>query len=462
MSDPKLAVSALCIVFTALAAAPCASADAAADEIRALREQIALLDARLRALERGQAEQQEEAARAAKPAAKVTADDRGFTLGSPEGANTLRLRALIQGDARLFVSDGDIPNNDALVLRRARLDAEGAFNTIFEYQFVGEFAGSSTSVLDANINLALDRKYQLRVGKFKSPVGLEQLQSDAWAFFTERAAPSQLVASRDLGIYLHGELANGTIAYGAGLFNGLADGASSSNSDVDDDKELAARLFFTPFRNDKESAFQGLGFGIAASTTQTSGASGLTSGYRTDGQQTFFRYRTSAISDGDLWRVSPQAYWYRGPLGLLGEYVVSASNPRVGTTGVSREVKNTAWQLAAGYVLTGEDASYRGVAPRTRFDPAAKTWGAWELTARVANLAIDDDAFPLFADPAAVASEALSFGVGLNWYLSRSVRATFNCFQTGFTAAPGAPLTPSNPVIRQDEKAVISRLQLTF
>ena len=455
--------AALVAAFAAFAAVPHAGADTTTDsEIRALREQIAALDQKLRVLERKQELKAEEDAAAAKSRAKVAANDKGFTLGSADGANTFRPRVLIQADARLFLDDGGIPNNDTLVLRRARLGAEGTFNKLFEYQFVGEFAGSSTSVLDANINLALDPRYQVRVGKFKSPVGLEQLQSDAWAFFTERAYPSQLVANRDLGVYLHGELAGGAISYGLGVFNGLGDGGSTTNADVDDEKEFAARLFFTPFRNDEDSSLQGLGFGIGGSTTQTRGATGLTGGYRTDGQQTFFRYRAGTIADGDVWRVSPQAYWYRGAVGVLGEYVVSVANPRVGAAGATTELKQTAWQLAAGYVLTGEDASYRGVVPGRAFDPGAKTWGAFEITARLANLSVDEDAFPLFADPAASAAEALTFGVGLNWYLSRSVRATFNYFQTDFSAAPGAPPVPSNAVIRQDERAFISRLQLTF
>ncbi len=463
MNHPFIASrTALAAAAALLIALPRASADATTEEIKALREQIAALDQKLKVLERKQEIREEEAAAAAKHAAKVTATDKGFSIGSADSANTLRLRALIQGDARLFLDDGGIPNNDALVLRRARLGAEGVFNRIFEYQFVSEFAGSSTSVLDANINLVFDRKLQLRAGKFKSPVGLEQLQSDAWAFFTERASPSQLVGNRDIGLYLHGELAGGTISWGAGVFNGVPDGASTTNTDVNDDKELAARVFLTPFRNDEDSAFRGLGFGIAGSTTEASGTGGLPSGYRTDGQQTFFRYRSTALADGDQWRVSPQAYWYRGPVGVLGEYVVSVVNPRAGGGGPTAELKNTAWQIAAGFVLTGEDASYRGVVPGTVFDPKAGTWGAFEITARVASLAIDDSAFPLFADPAASAAEALAFGVGLNWYLSKSVRATLNYFQTDFTAAPGAHAMPANAVLHQDEKVFISRLQLTF
>ena len=51
-------------------------------------------------------------------------------------------------------------------------------------------------------------------------------------------------------------------------------------------------------------------------------------------------------------------------------------------------------------MLTGEDASYRGVVkPSEPFSPGKGGWGAWELVGRYGELEIDDDAFPLFADP---------------------------------------------------------------
>src|SRR5204863_109416 len=104
------------------------------------------------------------------------------------------------------------------------------------------------------------------------------------------------------------------------------------------------------------------------------------------------------VVDGTTWRLSPQAYFYRGPFGLLGEYALStvsvrpnfpasfAGSPKVDLT-------NTAWQLAAGYVLTGEDAAYTGLVPKTNFDWTEGTWGAWEIVARYESLDIDDAAF---------------------------------------------------------------------
>ncbi len=104
--------------------------------------------------------------------------------------------------------------------------------------------------------------------------------------------------------------------------------AAAATSTTSDDKDLAARLFFTPFAKGT-GGLRGLGFGVAATQGSQEGhADGARpAGYRTPGQQTFFSYRTdgtaagTVIADGDRVRLSPQGYFYRGPFGLLAEYV---------------------------------------------------------------------------------------------------------------------------------------------
>jgi phosphate-selective porin OprO/OprP len=244
-----------------------------------------------------------------------------------------------------------------------------------------------------------------------------------------------------------------------GIFNGVADAANTANADFDNDKDVDARVFAQPFRNDAESFLQGLGFGIAASAGREKGAAGVTAGYKTDGQQTFFKYRSSVVADGGVWRVSPQACYYHGPFGALGEYVVSTVNARPAAAAPKSPLQNRAWQLAAGYVLTGEDASYTGVTPREPFNWKNGAWGAWQIAVRYAELKIDPRAFPLFADPAANANAASALGFGVNWYLSRTVRASLDYFRTHFTLNVPAP---SVPLLRQDENALLTRLQVSF
>jgi phosphate-selective porin OprO and OprP len=443
------------------------------DDIKALREQIRLLDERLTQLQ--QQEQQlkdQQAAAAAKAAAnqsaviatepKVAVTDKGFTLTSADGADSVRIRGLAQMDSRLFFGDQGASTNGFL-LRRARLISEGTFSKIYSFQFVTDFAGTGTpSILDANLGVALDQAFQLKFGKFKSPVGLEWLQSDSWTFFDERSIVTDLVPNRDLGILASGSLVGDTISYSAGILNGVPDGGTSNNAAFDNDKNLVGRVYVTPFKSSDVTPLQGLSFGVSGDIGREKTASGRTAGYKTDGQQTFFTYNAAVIADGQSWHVSPQGEYRYGPFGLIGEYVLSTVNVRPTATGAKAELQNKAWQFAGGYVLTGEDSSYNGVIPKTNFDPAAGTWGAFEVVGRFANLKIDDAAFPLFASTASNADEATSVGVGFNWYMSKVVMVKFDYYQTKFDFAPHAPAVPTTAFLRQDEKALITRFQISF
>jgi phosphate-selective porin OprO/OprP len=306
--------------------------------------------------------------------------------------------------------------------------------------------------------MTLNPATQLKFGRFKPPIGLELLQGDASTFFAERSLVTNFVPNRDLGAQLGGNILGGTVTYTAGVFNGVADGANSTNADFDNDKDVVARVFAQPFKGDATSPWQGLGFGVAGSRGRQKTAAALTSGYKTDGQQVFFRYNSTTIGDGPSWRFSPQAYYYSGPFGMLGEYAVSAVDVGTSATSARTELHHHAWQFATGYMLTGEKSSYSGVVPAQSFRPGQAGWGAWELTARYASLKIDDNAFPIFADPGASASEATAWDVGVNWYLNKTVRATFDYFQTRF----GTLLPPTSVLLRQDERAFVTRLQLAF
>ena len=56
-------------------------------------------------------------------------------------------------------------------------------------------------------------------------------------------------------------------------------------------------------------------------------------------------------------------------------------------------LQNQAWEVVGSYVLTGEDASYTGVKPRTDLNFREHTWGAFQLVARYGQMTFDNDYF---------------------------------------------------------------------
>ena len=429
--------------------------NAVASQGEALEPGLADLDQRLRILERKLELRQEEQVARARETPVIAVNDKGASFKSAQGDYEVKIRGLIQGDGRFFLNDDAVAQNDTFLLRTARPIIEGSLGKLVGFRFTPEFAGDSASIVDVYADLRFDPGYTLRVGKFTSPVGLERLQSSAALADIERSLASELAPNRDIGIQLQGEVANGRLGYAIGVFNGTVDGRDAATVNPDDNFEYAGRIFFEPFKN-SANALSGLGFGIGASAgdKQGSGNSFLPR-YRTPGQVQFFNYRSAVLADGQQSRWSPQGYYYRNAFGLLAEYIVSEQEVSIG--GVNEDLSNKAWQATASYVLTGEDASYRGVVKPTQpFSPGTGGWGAFEVVGRYGVLEIDDDAFPLFADPSVAAGKAASWTLGLNWYLNSNLKLVLNYLQTRLDggAATGAD--------REDEKAVFTRMQVAF
>jgi phosphate-selective porin OprO and OprP len=399
----------------------------------------------------------------------VQASTKGFSFRSPDGANQVRLRGVLQVDGRFMQDDAGLGAVDTWQVTRARPIIEGTLANFVDFRFTPDFGQGRTVIQDAFITARLGPLFRITAGKFKSPFGLERLQSATDIRFVARAFPTSLVPNRDNGLAFEGDVAGGLFSYAFGYSNGVIDGGSSetlTDADIDDDKELTVRLFTQPFANSDHFALRGLGFGIAAGRSDTTGSATqpFLPAFRTSPQQTFFRYRAGAtptIADGERLRYSPQLYYYVGSFGLLGEYVnVSQEVSRTLASGAIERgtINNNAWQLAAYWFLTGEEETYRGYTPKSTFRPG-ESWGAFELTARYHQLDIDDEAFlggaNSFADPTVSASKASAIELGLNWYLTQNLKWVLNY---GITRFDGG--TPTGD--RDDEKFVLTRFALSF
>jgi phosphate-selective porin OprO/OprP len=416
---------------------------------------VAALDQRLRILERKLELQQEDAAAKALVTPTATLNEKGLAVASPDKSFELKLRGTLHADYRGFFGDDQVPLADTFLWRRLRPTLEGTLGPLVAYRLTPEFAGDNASIVDAYVDLRFDPKYTLRVGKFKGPVGLERLQSASALELIERGFPTELAPNRDLGVQLQGELAQARVSYALGLFNGTPDGRDATTQDADNNLEYAGRVFFEPWKN-SANALSGLGFGLAASAGEKDGVgNNFLPRYRTPGQNVFFQYRNAVAAHGSHTRWSPQAYWYRNAFGLQAEYIESEQEVLINNA--RTELAHQAWSLTGSWVLTGEDAGYKGVAKPSRpFVAGGDGWGAFELVARYGELDIDDQAFGLFADPNASASKAEAIGFGLNWFLTSNLKLAFNHTRASFEG--GAP----NGGDRETEKTFFSRVQVAF
>ncbi len=430
---------------------------------------------------------------------KFEAGAEGFRISSADNKHQVRIRGALQTDGRFWVDDHGGSDRavgtkagtgitDQFQVRQARVWLEGKFWDNLYFKIMPDFAASSNILPDAYLDYAYLSYASLSAGKQKTPISLERLQGDSDGMFLERAYPTYLANNRDVGIMLHGAFAKpgykteyygspvdfkNFVSYQLGVFNGSGDSGSLNNSAAGtfDDKEFDGRIWAHPFQHSGYQWLEGFGLGIAGSWSHPSGL-GLNKLVSALGQTTLLDYTSSTflrnkgttpvVGEGVHTRVYPQAYWYAGPFGLMGEYVVS-NQGLLGKNAAGRQVSvdqnNRAWQAQASYVLTGEDNTFQGVKPIRSFDPLEGSWGALQVAARWSELDVDKDTFT-FIDPSKAPSTANSWTLGLNWFLNRNALIRADYEETYFTG--GAGKDAAHVTNRPTEKVFGTRFQLAF
>ena len=387
----------------------------------------------------------------------------GMGMRWDKGANEVRLSGLMQLDSRTYFDDTTDSGQDNFILRRIQPSLEVKLGKIHSFYIMPSFA-SNPGILDVYVESQLSKPFNVRVGKFKSPFGLERLQSATALAFNERAFPTSLAPNREIGAQVFGDILWDTTQYQVGLFSGAVDNSaglrdhviSSNHSGID----FVGRVFSYPLRNSQLEFMQGLGLGVAYSygtqhgNAQADGANLPT--FRSPGQQIIASYVDGAFADGSRQRISPQLYYHHGSLGVLGEYVFSQQDIKLGND--TDKVSNEAFQIQLSWVIFNGDASFRRVRPR---DPLAmddiSTWGAVQLVTRYSELNLDSNAFAHgLVNPDHSVKKAQDFGVGVNWYLNRNVKLQLNYHQTHFNKGVDGGAD------RPDEKILFSRMQVAF
>jgi phosphate-selective porin OprO/OprP len=392
--------------------------------------------------------------------AQVKAGETGFSLRSASDppAFVLKLNATLQADGRVYFDD---PQKDNVLLRRVRPILAGTVIGLVDFYLMPDFGGGQATLFDAYLDAHPFPWLRLRAGKFKSPIGLERLQTDSDLPLPERALTSNLSPVRDVGAQLWGEIASGALTYALAVLDGAPD-LGNIDQDIGGNKDLAARVFVQPFKQAPELGV--LGFGLAATTGGRNGSAKNTSlvALKTIGQTTLFSYLAPAtdamgtstvFASGRESRLNPQLYYYYGGFGLLSEAIWSRQEVHKGNARTT--LTHKAWHATGSYVVAGRNG-FTGPVPDNAWSLDEGHWGALEIAARYSWIDLDDRAFPTFADASASATEATGVGGAVTWVLSRMVQLGINLEQTHFK---GASKGTSN---RKTENLLLSRAQLNF
>ncbi|REJ85628.1 MAG: hypothetical protein DWQ36_25225 [Acidobacteria bacterium] len=354
-------------------------------------------------------------------------DNLRFT--SPDGDIELKLGGRAQLD---FVeASGDQPLEalgavrDGNEFRRARLFVEGSFENRFSFKVEYDFAGSDAEPKDVWLQMrGLPAVGAVKVGHFKEPFGLEELNSARFISFLERSPISEALApSRNMGVMVgdskveRGGVPRLTWALGIFQENDSAGEVTSS------DWNLTGRLTGLPIW--QQDGRRMLHLGVAASDRSQ--------------ENDTFRYRSRpgvhladrVLDTGQLpaegaLLLGLELHAVSGPLWVQSEWQQSDLDSPDVVLG-PRDPSLEGFTVDVGWYLTGEHRAWKPASAaidRTRpLRPVSDGGiGAWELVARWAEAD--------FRDVGDSSARIEATAVGVNWTPHSAFRVQLNWVRT--------------------------------
>ncbi|HEX8527337.1 OprO/OprP family phosphate-selective porin [Allosphingosinicella sp.] len=354
---------ALLLSATAISPAAAQETSEIAAEVRALRERVAELEARLA---------QAEAASTAAPTAPAPATP---SAPSPQSSTSFRgaptftsgewsfkPRGRLQFDAGWVEGPDGISDRGlgfATEVRRARLGAEGTMPGGFGYVFELDFAGEAVEIIDAILTWRASDRITLTAGQHNPFQSLEELTSSRFTSFLERAAFTDAFGfERRLG--LSATYSKGPLIVQAGAFSDdLADLGNDDNNSAGAD----ARIVFATVSGETK-----LHFGASAhyrnSGDLDDGGASIRYRQRPLLHTTDTRFvSTPALAVAAETGYGLEAALIRGPFHAAAE----AHWLRPDSAGLAQDPTFFGAYVEAGWFVTGETRGYRnGRWDRTR------------------------------------------------------------------------------------------------
>jgi phosphate-selective porin OprO/OprP len=305
--------------------------------------------------------------------------------------------------------------DERLSFPRKRVGVEGVLFDRVSFQVEREI-DDPRPWRDVFADVRITRALHVRAGHFKVPFSMEQLTSGTELDFIARtAAVSDLSPSRDLGVMLHGRVAQRALKYEAGLFE--ADGTTRlwATNAV---RTLAGRITLAPLQDGDSRGSEALEISAAwLRSDLPEGRDGL-SGHTAVGE-TFFR---RMFVSGTRTRIDASVAWNGSRASFRGE-LLRSNDTRIGqgVDGSTLSDLVSTGGYAAGIWHLVERGSGKGGFPLRALD----------LTARFDRLsfgsgAAADEPFlnPRADHVAPIGKDAWT--AGINWHLNRWVKVQAN------------------------------------
>jgi phosphate-selective porin len=344
-----------------------------------------------------------------------------FFLSTADENFWMKIRGNLHLDTKFY--GGNSSNPTHFDVRRARFDFQGMWYKYLYFRCQAEFADSPYMR-----NFWADYKFRdwlhLRAGQMKPPFSTAWWTTDNNVNFLERMAGTPMYTYFDRGFWLWGDVLENTLTWNFGVFTGAGMELDYKKGDIDDHKDWVARLFYTPFKNQKDSLLEELHlciegtYGNQSVSTNRFENKGYGAAVRDDKYWTWTD-KNSEIGKRNRWGI--EAHYICGPLSFSSEYLVIDWDDIELTNGVKENGKARSWGTWVSFFLTGEQKKvsnfgWKQPKPKSIFDPVnLKGTGAWEVLARYTNTSTDDCLFDSGILYGADSVNEYTFGVCWTW-----------------------------------------------
>ena len=347
----------------------------------------------------------------------------GFNLSNADDSVRMKFGGRIENDFAVVNESNWLENDIGGVgtgteFRRARIYFEGGLYEYLLFKVEYDFAGGEAAMKDGWVGIQnIPYLERIRIGHMKEPFSIEQMTSDRYNTFMERALPDAFVPGRNTGVMVDRNFLGERIYFGAGAFANTDDFGFEFQNGAN--YNATARLTGLPiFSEDGDHV---LHVGINYSHLFR-GDNSLGYSQRPEAHLAPRIVNTGAIPDvsgADV--VGGELAGVFGPINFQSEVISSFLNR-------GQDLSNPSFWGAYGQVswfLTGETRDYNAqsaafsrTAPKHPFNLKNGTFGAFELAVRFSHLDLDDETFR-----GGIVNDITG---GLNWYLYSNMRFMLN------------------------------------
>jgi phosphate-selective porin OprO/OprP len=421
-------------------------------------------------------------------------------LATADGRFTANIRAIVMFDAGKYLQKDNLPSsvtnrdlNSGTNFRRARFGIDGKLFKDFDYSLIYEFGGSGAEdaghIQEAWAQYTAFKPWRIRIGAFEPNIGLAAAVSTSQMPMMERPSPAEVARNLAAGDSRSGLQVTGNGLWGEGdsgiATRWFASAAVTGNTvgtinstgaaatqPFGEQSGVIARFAVAPFSSTDWQAHLGVNAQYAMQPNDAGAAANPRYPVQLRDRPELRLDGSRLVDTGAIDARSASVYGAEAGLTfrnflIESEYFKYKIDRRVtGTTPLSNP-DFSGFYVQGVWVLTGESRPYnpaeaRFDAPKQsyNFNPAAGTWGAFELAARYSDLDLNYNAG---SAGVAAAPDAIRGGVqkvssvGLNWYLNPDIRLMFDYQHVDVNRFNAAGVQ-----VGQSYNAVAMRSQLTF